>query len=151
MLYACMCPTTVLDPATASRLVSLLPGPSFGCVCPSLLQTEVFPNVALTQSTDPINVLLGDNVTITVNLTNTGDGTAVGALMTQMLPAELEYTGTQPAGKQKVPNRECMCIHNQQALTYSCMAGITSCSLCTDIVISALLWQLAPLCAAEAP
>lgn len=62
------------------------------------LQIPLVPNVAITKTVNATSVLIGSTVSYTINVTNTGDGAALQAVLTDTLPAGLEFLGVLPQG-----------------------------------------------------
>lgn len=56
------------------------------------------PNVAITKTVTPNDVLIGSNVSYTITITNTGDGAARQSVLNDTLPAGLVFLGTLPQG-----------------------------------------------------
>lgn len=63
------------------------------------MQIALTPSVSVSKTLTPSEVIIGGNVTVTITVTNSGEGVAANLIVSDPLPECLEWVSLLPAGK----------------------------------------------------
>lgn len=104
-----------------ATLMQRVVGPCIDFPSPAVMQVEVFPDVVVTQALTPADgqLLIGDTVTATFDLTNQGSGTGLDVYVAQKLSPGMQFVA--------VPNGEnCVhiCLDNKANICIDCHLSV---------------------------